>query len=369
MVKLKTQRWSRQAKNPDWNHLAPLWPEDESGYPLSLPSYIRNRPSYISLGKIPCSPCSSLFLGPTYVILRSIWGSNPVCSICIWYVYWWLNGILVLVKALSSEKWYCCSANRMWWSYQWFTMSPLKQMVLWSLEPFSGWVLKSFVLHNFLRGWDSLVFAPDPHLPSDSWFWSWLQCPPCVSGVKRNPPCLGKAWTMLTLKEGRMDDFVQSLVLSFKERCLSNNPVISCIYHVFTTAQQVLGWQLHRWVQSHTQHREWGSPLWPLGFWNVTPALWAFFSSSEKCCVSWWISWATVGHPRTKHGIDLSGTWLCRKGCWAPSCVAVLPPRWRNSPHQPSWTSGTLGLQFFYLQMTSGIPSNWSCYLSFMCPE
>lgn len=45
------------------------------------------------------------------------------------------------------------------------------------------------------------------------------------------------------LKEGRMDNFVQSLVPSFQDRSLANNPVISCIYQVFTTAQQVLGQQ------------------------------------------------------------------------------------------------------------------------------
>lgn len=48
---------------------------------------------------------------------------------------------------------------------------------------------------------------------------------------------------MLMLKEGRMDNFVQSLVPSFQDRSLANNPVISCIYQVFTTAQQVLGQQ------------------------------------------------------------------------------------------------------------------------------
>ena len=59
---------------------------------------------------------------------------------------------------------------------------------------------------------------------------------------------LGEARNMLTLKEGRMDIFVQFLLLSFHDRSLSINPIISCLYQVVTTAQQVLGQQLHRWV-------------------------------------------------------------------------------------------------------------------------
>ncbi|CAK7311020.1 hypothetical protein VULLAG_LOCUS15813 [Vulpes lagopus] len=54
---------------------------------------------------------------------------------------------------------------------------------------------------------------------------------------------LGEARTMLTLREGRMDDFLQSLGPSFLDRSLAKNPVISCLYQVFTTAQQVLGQQ------------------------------------------------------------------------------------------------------------------------------
>ncbi|KAM8936734.1 ral guanine nucleotide dissociation stimulator-like isoform 2-T2 [Lycaon pictus] len=54
---------------------------------------------------------------------------------------------------------------------------------------------------------------------------------------------VGEARTMLTLREGRMDDFLQSLVPSFQDRSLIINPVLSCLYQVFTTAQQVLGQQ------------------------------------------------------------------------------------------------------------------------------
>ena len=48
---------------------------------------------------------------------------------------------------------------------------------------------------------------------------------------------------MLTLREGRVDDLLQSLVPSFQDRSLIINPVISCLYQVFTAAQQVLGQQ------------------------------------------------------------------------------------------------------------------------------
>ena len=51
---------------------------------------------------------------------------------------------------------------------------------------------------------------------------------------------------MLMHKEGRMDIFVQALVPSFQDRSLSNNPIISCIYQMFITAQKVLGQNLLR---------------------------------------------------------------------------------------------------------------------------
>ncbi|CAD7690695.1 unnamed protein product [Nyctereutes procyonoides] len=54
---------------------------------------------------------------------------------------------------------------------------------------------------------------------------------------------LGEARTMLTLRERRVDDFLQSLVLSSKERSLIISPGFSCLYQLFTTAQQVLGQQ------------------------------------------------------------------------------------------------------------------------------
>ncbi|XP_013966145.1 ral guanine nucleotide dissociation stimulator-like [Canis lupus familiaris] len=54
---------------------------------------------------------------------------------------------------------------------------------------------------------------------------------------------LGEARTMLTLREGRVDGFLQSFVPSSQNRSLANNPVISCLYQLFTTAQQVLGQQ------------------------------------------------------------------------------------------------------------------------------
>ena len=85
---------------------------------------------------------------------------------------------------------------------------------------------------------------------------------------------------------------------------------------------------------------------------------------------------ATVGNPGRKHGLDFSGARPCRKGCWASSCGAVVSPQQRSSPHQASWACGTLGIQkhvesrpFSCLQKTSGIPSNWPCSLSFMCPD
>nr|XP_055180443.1 uncharacterized protein LOC129509079 isoform X4 [Nyctereutes procyonoides] len=65
---------------------------------------------------------------------------------------------------------------------------------------------------------------------------------------KESTLSLGETCTMLTGKEGTMEDFVQPLVPSFQDRNLSNIPVISCIYQVFTTAQQVLGQQFHRGV-------------------------------------------------------------------------------------------------------------------------
>ncbi|CAK7308119.1 Ral guanine nucleotide dissociation stimulator [Vulpes lagopus] len=48
---------------------------------------------------------------------------------------------------------------------------------------------------------------------------------------------------MLTLREGRVDDFLQSLVPSSQDRSLIINPVFSCLYQLFTAAQQVLGQQ------------------------------------------------------------------------------------------------------------------------------
>ena len=150
---------------------------------------------------------------------------------------------------ISWEK--CCfwSANRIGWSYQWFTMSPFKPVVLWSLEHFTLWELKSFVLYNFLRGCESLVWTPDPDLPSGSWFWSWPRRPSlCLWCEKETTLSLGEAWTMMNLKECRMNNFIQSLVPSFQDRSLSNNANIFCIYQKFTTAKQVLSQQFHRWV-------------------------------------------------------------------------------------------------------------------------
>ena len=57
---------------------------------------------------------------------------------------------------------------------------------------------------------------------------------------------LGEAGTMLMLKEDRMDSFVQSLVPSLQDRSLSKNPIISCLYEVFITAQHGLSQQFHR---------------------------------------------------------------------------------------------------------------------------
>ena len=51
---------------------------------------------------------------------------------------------------------------------------------------------------------------------------------------------------MLTLREGRMDTFVQSLLRSFQERSLSENTVVFRVYQVFSTAQRVLGHEFHR---------------------------------------------------------------------------------------------------------------------------
>ena len=134
---------------------------------------------------MPCGPCFGLFSVPTYVIYSSIWGSNLLYSICSRDVYRWLHDILVFVKALSWEK--CCySDNRMCWSYHFFSMYPLKPMLLGSLEPFPVLALKSFVLYNFPKGWLSFFWTPDPDSPSVLWFGSWLQCPSCASGVKRN---------------------------------------------------------------------------------------------------------------------------------------------------------------------------------------
>ena len=113
-------------------------------------------------------------LSPTYVILSRIWGSNPLCSLWNGDVYWRLNGILVFIKALNLEKCCHCSANRMCWSYQWFAMYSLKPMVLRSHNR-CVWTLNSFVLSNFPRGWEFLVWAPNTDIPRVSWFWSLLQ--------------------------------------------------------------------------------------------------------------------------------------------------------------------------------------------------
>lgn len=161
-------------------------------------SVCQEHPSYISIGERPCSPCFCQFSSPTYVIFSTIWGSNPLCSFCNRDVYWWLNVIPVIVKDISWEKCYCCSGNRMW-SYQWFTMSSLKPMVVWSLEHFSVWTLNSSVLYNFQRGWESLVWAPYPYLPTGLWFWSRLQWHSlCLWCEKWSTLSLGDTWTMLT---------------------------------------------------------------------------------------------------------------------------------------------------------------------------
>ena len=83
-----------------------------------------------------------------------------------------------------------------------------------------------------------------------------------------------------------------------------------------------------------------------------------------------------MGNPDRKHGLDFSAVWPCSKGCWASSCGAAVSRQRRSSPHQASWACGNLGVQkhvesrpFSSLQKTSGIPSNWPCSLSFMCPE
>ncbi|CAD7679330.1 unnamed protein product [Nyctereutes procyonoides] len=57
------------------------------------------------------------------------------------------------------------------------------------------------------------------------------------NGKRESTLIPGEAYTLLTLKEGTMENFIQSLVPSFQDRNLSK---ISCMYQVFTTVQQVL---------------------------------------------------------------------------------------------------------------------------------
>lgn len=57
---------------------------------------------------------------------------------------------------------------------------------------------------------------------------------------------LDEACTMLTLREGTLENFVHSPVLSFPDRSISNITTMFCIYQVFTSAQQVLGQQFNR---------------------------------------------------------------------------------------------------------------------------
>ena len=122
-----------------------------------------------------------------------------------------------------------------------------------------------------------------------------------------------------------------------------------------------------------SQHRVCGLPLLMVCFGNIIALLSAFLSSCEKCCGKRMnlmvLLWEVLGKPwhRLIWCLDLL------KGLLASSCLAVLSPQGRSSPHQLSWACVPLGLQklvesrqFSSLLRTSGIPSNWFCYLSFI---
>ena len=245
---------------------------------------------------MPCGPCFGLFSGWRYVIFSSIWSSNPLCSICSRDVYRWLHGILVFVKALSWEKCCCCSANRML-KLPLFSMYPVKPMLLGSLETFSVSVLKFFVLYNFLKRWLSLSWVPDPDHPSVSWFGSWLQCPSCASGVKRNHqlcpwvrpgPCWfsRKAeWIILCslwCHPSKGDSFQRTQLFPVSTRCL---PEPNRSQRSSSTEE---------WPP-YTLHRVWGSPLLTVYFGIATSHLWASFCSSLKCVVRGWTPWGCCG--------------------------------------------------------------------------
>ncbi|XP_057168986.1 ral guanine nucleotide dissociation stimulator-like [Ursus arctos] len=57
---------------------------------------------------------------------------------------------------------------------------------------------------------------------------------------------LDEAQTMLRLREGTMERFVQSLVPSFPDGSISTTSTIFCMYEMFTSATQVLGQQFNR---------------------------------------------------------------------------------------------------------------------------
>ena len=153
------------------------------------------------------------------------------------------------------------------------------------------WVGTEFLCRvPFLR-----VRSPMPDLPSGSLFWSWLKCPSCLRCEKESILLLAESWIILTLREGRLDRFVQNLVPSFQDWNLWINPIISSIYLVFTTAQHVMGQQFNRWVT--TPYTAQGVLLASTTgmFGNVTAPLSFLLPPLKFALIRGWTSWGYCG--------------------------------------------------------------------------
>ena len=141
------------------------------------------------------------------------------------------------------------------------------------------WVGTEFLCRvPFLR-----VRSPMPDLPSGSLFWSWLKCPSCLRCEKESILLLAESWIILTLREGRLDRFVQNLVPSFQDWNLWINPIISSIYLVFTTAQHVMGQQFNRWVTTPYTAQGGAACLYYRYVWECHCTSKLPFASSEIC--------------------------------------------------------------------------------------
>ena len=162
----------------------------------------------------------------------------------------------------------------------------LQSRGIWSLETFSVWALKSFVLHKFWSGWESLVWGPGPIIPSGLWFWSWpVHLLVSLMWKRINPVpvwCLVHGWCSRKA-EWKILCIPWSLGLPYSKIDASQTS------HTFPVSTMCSRQPNRSWASNsrgewppHMQHRGWGLPPLLVCFGNVIAPLWASFSS-YKC--------------------------------------------------------------------------------------